>query len=162
MWNYQRPQDQMLQSGRDTGSSSHVCLHVHVHLEILNDLSTDSFILSLKRFIAWRGQVKCIMNDNGTNFIGAEWELKETLNRIDQNRITNFLSQHCIDWEFNPPSSPWMGGICEALIKPVKHALKVVIIVCLLTKCYLLFMFESLLNQRPLTYLSDDLMIMNV
>ena len=29
-----------------------------VHLEISNDLSTDSFILTLKRFIARRGQVK--------------------------------------------------------------------------------------------------------
>ena len=77
-----------------------------VHLEISNDLSTDSFILSLKRFIARRGQVKRLMSDNGTNFIGAERELRETLNGIDQNRITNFLSQHSIDWKFNPPSNP--------------------------------------------------------
>ena len=51
-----------------------------MHLEISNDLSTDSFVLSLKRFIARRGQVKRLMSDNGTNFIGAERELKETLN----------------------------------------------------------------------------------
>ena len=68
-----------------------------VHLEISNDLSTDPLILSLKQFIARRGQVKCLMSDNGANFIGAERELKETLNGIDQNRITNFLSQHSIE-----------------------------------------------------------------
>ena len=67
------------------------------------------------------------MSDNGTNFIGAEREIKETLNGIDQNRITNFLSQHSIEWKFNPPSSPWMDGIWEALIKSVKRALRVVI-----------------------------------
>ena len=43
-----------------------------VHLEISNDLSTDSFISSLKRFIAQQSQFKCLMSDNGTNFIGAE------------------------------------------------------------------------------------------
>ena len=43
-----------------------------VHLEILNDLSNDPFILLLKRFLAERGQVKHIMSDNGTNFIGAK------------------------------------------------------------------------------------------
>ena len=94
-----------------------------VHLEISNDLSTDAFILSLKQFIARRGQVKGLMSDNGTNFIGAERELKETVNGIDQNRITNFLSQHSIEWKFNPPSSPWTDGIREALIKSVKRAL---------------------------------------
>ena len=41
-----------------------------VHLEISNDLATVSFILSLKRFIARRGQVKRLMSDNRTNFIG--------------------------------------------------------------------------------------------
>ena len=84
-------------------------------------------MLSLKRFIARRGQVKGLMSDNGTNFIGAERELKDTLNGIDQNRITNFLSQHSIEWKFNLPFSPWIGGIWEALIKSGKGALKVVI-----------------------------------
>ena len=107
---YQKPQDQTLTARA-------------VPLEISNNLSTDSFILSLKRLTARRGQVKRLMSDNGTNFIGAERELKETLNGIDQNRIANFLSQHSIDWKFNPPSSPWMGGIWEALIKSVKRAL---------------------------------------
>ena len=130
-----------------------------VHLEISNDLSTDSFILSLKRFIARRVQVKRLMSDNGTNFIGAERELREALNGIDQNRITNFLSQHSIDWKFNPPSSPWMGRIWEALIKSVKRALKVVIQDRLFTDetlATLMCEVESILNQRPLTYVSDD------
>ena len=96
------------------------------------------------------------MSDNGINFIGAERELKETetLNGTDQNRITNYLSQHSIDWKFNPPSSPWMGGIWEALIKSVKRALKVVIQDRLFTDktlATLMCEVESILNQRPLT-----------
>ena len=65
-----------------------------VHLEISNDLSADSFILLLKQSIARWGQVERVVSDDGTDFIGAERELKETLNGIDQNRTTNFLLQH--------------------------------------------------------------------
>ena len=99
------------------------------------------------------------MSDNGTDLIGAEWKLKETLNGIDQIRVTNFLSQHSIDWKFNPSSRPWMGGIWEALIKSVKPASKGFIqdrlfidemISTLMSK------FQSMLNQRLLTFVSDD------
>ena len=91
------------------------------------------------------------MSNNGTNFIGAERELKETL-WIDS--ITNFISQHSIDWKFNSPSSPWMGGIWEALIKSVKRALTVVIQDLLFTDemlATLMCEVKSMLNQRPLT-----------
>ena len=52
-----------------------------------------------------------------------------------------------------------MGEIWEALIKSVKRALKVVIQDCLFTDealATLMCEFESILNQRPLTYVSDD------
>ena len=52
-----------------------------VHVEIAGDLSSDSFILSLRCFIARRGNVKNIRSDNGTNFIGAEKELKAAINK---------------------------------------------------------------------------------
>ena len=35
------------------------------HLELAGDLSTDSFIPALKRFIARRGQPKVMYSDNG-------------------------------------------------------------------------------------------------
>ena len=43
-----------------------------VHLELASDLSTDIFILALRRFIAGRGKPKEILSDNGANFIGAD------------------------------------------------------------------------------------------
>ncbi|XP_062600652.1 uncharacterized protein LOC134262294 [Saccostrea cucullata] len=50
-----------------------------VHLEIAASLDTDSYINALRRFIARRGQVKKIRSDNGTNFVGAERELKKSI-----------------------------------------------------------------------------------
>jgi len=41
-------------------------------------LSTEAYIASLRRFVARRGLCNNICSDNGTNFVGAEKELKKT------------------------------------------------------------------------------------
>ena len=81
-----------------------------VYLELATDMTTDVFILALRRFIAQRGHVKILRSDNGSNFIGAEKELKHALTCIDQNKVAQTLSKQHIQWKFNPPVSPWMGG----------------------------------------------------
>ncbi|GFW55599.1 integrase catalytic domain-containing protein [Trichonephila clavipes] len=47
-----------------------------VHFELVSDLTTQTFIASLKRFIARRGRPSLIFSDNGKTFIGANAELK--------------------------------------------------------------------------------------
>lgn len=49
-----------------------ICMVVKaVHIELVEDLSTEFFIAALKRFMARRGKVKKYSN-NGTNFVGAD------------------------------------------------------------------------------------------
>ena len=43
-----------------------------VHVELLDDLSTDAFINGLRCFIAIRGKVPQIRSDQGTNFVGVK------------------------------------------------------------------------------------------
>lgn len=43
-----------------------------VHLELVSDLSTPSFLAALKRFICTRGKPKTLWSDNATNFVGAK------------------------------------------------------------------------------------------
>ena len=133
-----------------------------VHLEIAGDLSSDSFILSLRCFIARRGNVKNIRSDNGTNFIGAEKELEAAINEIDKEKVMTEIIKKGIhfSWKFNPPSSPWMGGAWESLIKSVKRSLKAITLDRIFTEEALytfLCEVESLLNKRPVTPSSDDI-----
>ena len=88
-----------------------VCLTTRaVHLDLVGDLSTESFLLTLIRFMARRGKPKTIWTDNGTNFIGAERELSILLKDLNQAKIENSLVNRGVTWKFNPPSSSWMGG----------------------------------------------------
>lgn len=64
------------------------CLYSRaVHLEMLEDLSTDSFINSLRCFISLRGAVLRLYCDQGRNFIGAKNELKESLKQRDHQLL---------------------------------------------------------------------------
>ena len=58
-----------------------------VHIELVGNLSTNNFILALRRFISRRGHPKNIFSDNETNFTGAQRELAKSLKSLDQNRM---------------------------------------------------------------------------
>ena len=103
------------------------CLHMRaVHLEVAHSLEADSFIMALRRFQARRGNPVRILSDNGTNFVGAERELREYLCEIDQERVADELSARGVQWIFNPPAAPWFGGAWESLVKSTKRAMKAI------------------------------------
>ena len=61
---------------------------------------------------------------------------------------------------FNPPKSPWMGGVMEAFVKITKRCLKAVVKDRLLHEDKLhtlLLKIESIVNSRPLTSVSDNI-----
>ena len=130
-----------------------------VHLEIAHNLDTDSFIMALRRMIARRGKPRHIYSDNGTNFVGAERELKECLQQLNQEKISDVLTQKQIHWHFNPPSAPHFGGVWERLVQSAKKSPKVTLNGQLVNDEVLhtlMVEVESLLNSRPLTHVSVD------
>lgn len=130
-----------------------------VHLEVAPSLDTDACINALRRFISRRGQVSSMRSDNGTNFVGAEKELKEALASLNHNRIQGVLLQNGIQWSFNPPSASHHGGVWERVIRMVRKVLTSVLHLQTLDDDGLhtvLCEVESILNGRPLTKLSDD------
>ena len=77
-----------------------------VHIETTNSMSTDSFILALRRLITQRGNIRMIHTDNGTSFVGANIELRKAFNEMNHTKINNFLMElggEWITWRRNPP-----------------------------------------------------------
>jgi hypothetical protein len=131
-----------------------------VHIELVCDCSTSTFLNALKRFISRRGKPSHLYSDNATNFIGANRELRNLFKQAKFNTaIENHLANEQISWHFIPPRSPHMGGLWEAAVKSTKGHLKRVIGNVILNYeelSTLLTMIEACLNSRPLTPVSND------
>jgi hypothetical protein len=136
------------------------CLKMRaVHLEVAHDMSTDSFLAAFARFAARRGYPTNIYSDNGTNFVGAEKEIRTLLESMDQDIIRTSLLGHGIEWHFNPPHSSHKGGLWERLIRSVRRILSTMLKDQATTEeCLVTFMteVERVMNDRPLTPVSSD------
>ncbi|XP_054282889.1 uncharacterized protein LOC129000053 [Macrosteles quadrilineatus] len=100
-----------------------------VHLEVVEDLTTEGFIAALTRFISRRGFCKDIYSDCGTNFVGADSALRRTIKNTlstkeSEEHLLHFTSSRKINFHFNPPASPHQGGLWEAAVKSVKYHLR--------------------------------------
>ncbi|XP_048483479.1 uncharacterized protein LOC125489920 [Plutella xylostella] len=130
-----------------------------VHLELVASLSADSAIMALRRMAARRGWPKTIYSDNGTNFRGADAELRAAYADWEPAFQDEAL-RHRTEWRFIPPGAPNQGGAWERLVRSVKTALKAVLhqqfpreelLQTLLAEA------EHSVNSRPLTHVSVDL-----
>ena len=112
---------------------AYICVFVSltvkaVHLELVSDLTSEAFIACLRRFIARRGKPSHIWSDHGTNFVGANRELKELVEFLSEQKnakkVSEFCSSQKIDWSFIPEHAPHFGGLWEAAVKSLKTHLK--------------------------------------
>lgn len=94
-----------------------------VYLEVAHSLDTNSCISAIQRFISRRGMVSTFRSDNGTNFIGAKREPKQSLAALNHAKIQGALIQDCIWWNFNTPAASHQDGIWERLICSVRSVL---------------------------------------
>jgi hypothetical protein len=126
-----------------------------VHLELCSSLTTEVFIAALRRFVARRGRPSIIYSDNGLNFVGCSNALKN----VDWVKITEYATVSEIRWKFNPPTAAWWGGFWERMIGVVKQLLRSVLGSARVTHEELetlLCEVESVVNSRPLTYVSEE------
>lgn len=144
---------------------SYACLFIcmatkAVHLELCLNLSTDEFLSALRRFCARRGCPVAMYSDNGSNFIGAQAELKQIqeLLRRSKNALSHFTARNGVEWHFSPPRTPHAGGLWEAAVKQMKLLLrKLVQPHHLRTEelSSILVEVEGTLNSRPLVPLDS-------
>lgn len=135
-----------------------------VHIEMLDDMSTDALINGLRCFIAIRGAVRQIKSDQGSNFVGAKNELKEALKEVDADRLAAFLTEKQCDFCMNAPYSSHVGGVWERQIRTVRGVLRSTLALSsgrLNDASLRAFLYEAMaiINSRPLTVnnLSDPL-----
>jgi hypothetical protein len=154
--------------GKQKTIKAYVCLFIclstkAIHIELVSDLTADTFLDALKRFVSRRGTVKSIISDNATNFIKANKDLID-LHQFFQNseisrKLVTTLSNENIQWKFIPPRTPNFGGLWEAGVKSVKYHIKRVVGETVLTydELYtLLTRIEACLNSRPLVPMTND------
>ena len=106
-----------------------------------------------------RARPAMISSENGTNFIGAEKELRKSTEKWNFVNIATELAHKGIKWRFNPPSAPHQVGIWERLVRSFKRVLYTILGTRGLTDEVLHTTFclvENALNSRPLTPVSAD------
>ena len=135
-----------------------------MYLEIAHTLDTDFFLNAFQRFISRRGLPEKRWSDNGTNFIGADRELRQAIQSLGNIRVHEFMTHRCIEWQFNPPAASHMGRVWEHLLRSVRKVLTSFANQSTLTAETLhTFMcpVENTVNSRLLYTLSDDLRYVN-
>ena len=128
-----------------------------VHIEDVSSLGTDAFIQAFRRFISNRGCPKEIWSDNGTNFVGADKEIRDSIRGWDQDDLykqrikdgINCFLCPMFQWKFQPPTPSHMNGVWERLIRSVRKTMKAI-----LGNPDALVV--TILNSRPLTPSTDD------
>ena len=130
------------------------CLAIRaVHIEIAHDLTADSFIQAFTRFVSRRGSPIEVFSDNGTNFKGADSEIKTALEHWNPDRIDNCLRRCGIRWNFNHLHASHAGGVWERMSHSIRKILRSLLgtqIVNDETLLTLMAEVEKILNDRPL------------
>lgn len=133
-----------------------------VHIELVGDMSSGTFINALRRFMAIRGPVRQFRSDRGTNFIGAMKELGISASFDESGTVHDYLTKCGSTWIFNPPYAHHFGGAWERLIGSCRRILD-----ALLSEnrskdlnfdVLSTFMSEvsAIMNARPLLPISSD------
>ena len=79
-------------------------------LKLVPSCDAGKCINAFRRFFSRYGVPETILFDNGTHFLSQETQ--------------SFISSYDLKWYFNPPLSPWWGGIFERMVRSVKRCLK--------------------------------------
>ncbi|XP_068211786.1 uncharacterized protein [Palaemon carinicauda] len=128
-----------------------------IHIELVKDLSCDSFLMVFRKFCSRRGFPSLMLSDNATTFVSTSVYLK---NMAKSSIVQEHLNAIECKSKFIPARAPWFGAIWERLIGLLKTCLKKEIgqaflsfseLSCVVTE------LEVIINDRPLIYTSGDL-----
>lgn len=133
-----------------------------VHIEVIESMSSSSFINALRRFFSIRGPAKQLRSDCGTNFVGASKELKLDPPSLGEPIVEDYLLDKKCTWVFNPPHASHMGGAWERMIGIARRILESMFLQVGHSKLThevlttLMAEVAAIINARPLVPVSSD------
>lgn len=123
-----------------------------IHLELVENGTTEQFIAALKRMMGSKGTPTDIYSDHALVFQKAKGIL-------EKRELQQDASYPVVKWHFSTEMAPHTGGVWERMVQLVKRPLKKMIgrkklsFSELFTVCKEL---EGLINDRPLAQVSSD------
>lgn len=100
------------------------CVVRAVHLDLVLDMSAQTFLRSFRRFAARWGLPSRVISDNGKTFKAAAKTIQAVLGHKDVKRYFSGLG---VKWVFNIPKAPWWGGTSERMVRSTKRCLKKIV-----------------------------------
>ena len=133
------------------------CLNVRaVHIELVPDMTTHSFVLAFLRFVNLYGVPSYLYSDNARSFISGCQTLERAL-------ICNEYKEHFQNYNIEhikiPLYSAWVGATWERLIRTIKSCLYKTVGRARISYFELLTVvsdIQAAINSRPLTYRSSE------
>jgi len=128
-----------------------------MHIEQLDDMTTDAFINALRCFTAIRGPVQQLRCDQGSNFVGARNELAAAVKELDKDKIQSYMTNNRCEFVRNMPHSSHWRGVWERQIRTTRSILNIILRdykARLNTASLRTFLYKvmAIINSRPLTY----------
>lgn len=129
-----------------------------VHLELVPNMTTEHFMLALRRMAARKGLPQILFSDNARTFKRGQRELEALLTETNVS-LSEKLAKYSIEWKYVAEYASWAAGAWERLNRSIKEPLRTVMGRLLVSYVELetyIADIELLLNNRPLTTVTGD------
>ena len=131
-----------------------------VHLELVNDKTTEEFVLAMKRFCNRRSTPKSIHSDNAGEFIQGKNIITNVFDDLNTYKTHQKLQDELsITWYHSPSRAPHHSGVIERIVGTIKKPLIKTLQGSILTETEfytILTDVEASVNSRPLAKLSEN------
>ena len=87
-----------------------------IHLDVAANYDTEAVLHCLRRLMALRGNVKCIVSDPGSQLVGASNELRSWRRGWSESQLVEFGSRNGIEWNFIMAGSQHQNGGAEIMV----------------------------------------------
>jgi hypothetical protein len=130
-----------------------------VHFEILPDLTVQSFLNAMRRFIARRSRPQKLITDNAGTFSAGVREINDMQELYNSSGVEHYMRENEIEWVPNVPKASNRNGLFERPFRSLRRAMLNTLhgqvttedqLATVVTEC------EHLYNSRPLCANSDS------